>query len=124
MDSIWTQHYAPGVPSRLSYPELTLPDLLNRSATAFPDRPAIRFYGRTIRYRELNRLANRFAQALIGLQVRKGTVIGLMLPNLPQAVIGYFGGLRAGALVTPINPLYVESEIEHQVTDSGCELVL
>ncbi len=124
MDSIWTQHYASGVPSRLSYPELTLPDLLNRSATAFPDCPAIRFYGRTIRYRELNRLANRFARALIGLQVRKGTVIGLMLPNLPQAVIGYFGGLRAGALVTPINPLYVENEIEHQVTDSGCELVL
>lgn len=124
MDSIWTQHYAPGVPHRLSYQDLTLPDLLSRSATRFPDRPAIRFYGRVIRYRELDRLANQFAQALIGLQLRKGTVVGLMLPNLPQTVIGYFGSLRAGTLVTPINPLYVESEIEHQVTDSGCELIL
>jgi long-chain acyl-CoA synthetase len=124
MDAIWTKQYAPGVPPRLSYPDLTLPGLLSRTAVEFPDRPAIRFYGRVIRYRELDRLANRFARGLIGLQVRKGSVVGLMLPNLPQTVIGYFGSLRAGALVTPINPLYVESEIAHQVEDSGCEVIL
>ncbi|MBM4121941.1 MAG: long-chain fatty acid--CoA ligase [Nitrospira sp.] len=124
MDAIWTKQYAPGVPHRLSYPDFTLSDLLSRTAVKFPDRPAIRFYGRIIRYRELDLLANRFAQGLVGLQVRNGSVVGLMLPNLPQTIIGYFGSLRAGALVTPINPLYVENEIEHQVTDSGCEVIL
>ncbi len=124
MDRIWTEHYDHGVPSTLSYPEMVLPDLLTDAAARWPDRPAIRFYGRTIRYRELENLANRFAQALIRAQVQPGGVVGLMLPNLPQTVIGYYGSLCAGAVVTPINPLYVEHEIEYQVTDSGCKTIL
>ncbi len=124
MDRIWTEHYDHGVPSTLSYPEIVVPDLLTDAAARWPNRPAIRFYGGTIRYRELDNLANRFAQALIRAQVQPGGVVGLMLPNLPQTVIGYYGSLRAGAVVTPINPLYVEHEIEYQVTDSGCETIL
>jgi len=101
-----------------------LPELLTQSAARFPTRPAIRFYGRVISYGELDALVNQFAQALIKLQVSKGSVVGLMLPNLPQTVIGHYGSLRGGALVTSINPLYVEREIEHQVTDCGCETIL
>ncbi|MEW6544942.1 MAG: long-chain fatty acid--CoA ligase [Nitrospirota bacterium] len=124
MEPVWTRCYDPAVPPSLSYPDLTLPDLLCDAAARYPDRPALRFYGRVIRYRELDRLANRFAHALRGLGIRPGSVVGLMLPNLPQSVIGYFGSLRAGVSVTPINPLYVESEIERQVTDSGCGAIL
>ena len=124
MDRIWTEQYDRGVPSTLSYPEIVLPDLLTDAAVQWPTRPAIRFYGGTIRYQELDDLVNRFAQALIRARVEPGGVVGLMLPNLPQTVIGYYGSLRAGAVVTPINPLYVEHEIEYQVTDSGCETIL
>jgi long-chain acyl-CoA synthetase len=124
IEPIWTTQYEPGVPARLSYPDIVLPDLLTRSASEYPDRPAIRFYGRTITYGELNRLVNRFARALIRLGIREGAVVGLMLPNVPQTVIAYYGSLRAGAVVTMINPLYVEGEIEHQVRDSGCELLV
>ncbi|MGH7166437.1 MAG: long-chain-fatty-acid--CoA ligase [Nitrospiraceae bacterium] len=124
MNRIWTAHYDHGVPSTLSYPEIGLPDLLTDAAARWPNHPAIRFYGGTIRYRELDDLVNRFAQALIRAHVQPGGVVGLMLPNLPQTVIGYYGTLRAGAVVTPINPLYVEHEIEYQVADSGCETIL
>lgn len=124
MERIWLEQYDPEVPHALSYPDIVLPDLLTHAAARYPDRPALRFYGRVIRYRELDALANRFAHALMRQQIRKGGVVGLMLPNLPQMVIGYYGSLRAGAMVTPINPLYVESEIAHQVTDSGCETIL
>lgn len=124
MNRIWTAQYDHGIPRTLSYPDIVLPDLLSRSTIRYPDRPAIRFYGRVIRYRELDALVNQFAQALLRLGVRADGVVGLMLPNLPQTVIGYYGSLRAGAMVTPINPLYVEREIEHQVTDSGCETIL
>lgn len=124
MDRAWTDQYESGVPPFLSYPDIILPDLLSRAAARYPDHPAIRFYARTIPYRELEALANRFARALIRLQIRKGSVVGLMLPNLPQTVIGYYGSLRAGAVVTSINPLYVEGEIEQQVNDSGCEVIL
>jgi long-chain acyl-CoA synthetase len=56
--------------------------------------------------------------------IGKGSVVGIMLPNLPQTVIAFYGSLRAGATVTMINPLYVEPEIRQQVTDSGCETLL
>lgn len=124
MNRSWTEQYDPGVPSALSYPEITLAELLSRAASRLPDRPAIRFYGRSISYRELEGLANRFARALQDRNIGHGRVVGLMLPNLPQTIIGAFGAFKVGAVVTAINPLYVEAEIERQVSDSGCELLL
>jgi long-chain acyl-CoA synthetase len=124
MDRAWTSQYDPHVPVTLSYPEEPLPQLLARSAARFPDRPAIHYYGRAIRYRELEALVNRFAQALLRMGIGKGSVVGIMLPNLPQTVIAFYGSLRAGATVTMINPLYVEPEIRQQVADSGCETLL
>lgn len=120
MDRIWTAQYDPRVSPTLTYPEEPVPHLLARSAARFPDRPALLFYGRVIRYRELDALVNRFAQALLRMGIGKGSVVGIMLPNLPQTVIAFYGSLRAGAAVTMINPLYVEPEIRQQVTDSGC----
>lgn len=124
MDRVWTSQYDPHVSPTLSYPEEPLPHLLARSAARVPDRPAILFYGRVIQYRELDVLVNRFAQALLRMGIGKGSVVGIMLPNLPQTVIAFYGSLRAGATVTMINPLYVEPEIRQQVTDSGCETLL
>jgi long-chain acyl-CoA synthetase len=91
MEPVWLKQYDPGVPATLSYPDFVVPDLLTLAAKRYPDGPALRFYGRVIRYRELDALATRLAQALTGQQVRKGGVVGLMLPNLPQTVIGYYG---------------------------------
>jgi long-chain acyl-CoA synthetase len=124
MDRVWTAQYDPAVAPTLSYPEEPLPHLLARSASRFPDHPALLFYGRVIRYRELDDLVNRFALALRRMGIGKGGVVGIMLPNLPQAVIAFYGGLRAGATVTMINPLYVEPEIRQQVQDAGCETLL
>lgn len=124
MTAIWTRQYPPGVAPSLSYPTETLPDLLTRSAEEFSHHPALRFFGREISYRELDDLATRFARLLTELGVGKGEAVALMLPNLPQTVIGYYGAMKAGAAVTPINPLYVEDEIAHQVQDSGSQTIL
>jgi long-chain acyl-CoA synthetase len=123
-DRTWTAQYDPGVPPSLSYPEDALPQLLARSASRFPDKPALLFFGRVIRYRELDDLVNRFAQALLRMGVGKGRAVGVMLPNLPQTVVAFYGTLRAGATVTMINPLYVEPEIRHQVMDAGCDTLV
>lgn len=124
MERVWATQYDSRVPSSLSYPEVPLPQVLAQTAVRFPDRPAILFYGRVIRYRELDALVSRFAQALSRQGVGKGSVVGIMLPNLPQTVIAFYGSLRAGATVTMINPLYVEPEIRQQVVDSGCETLV
>ncbi len=124
MTRTWIEQYDSGVPASLSYPEIDLSELLSRAAACYPKRPALRFYGRAISYRGLDTLASRFAGGLRDLNVGRGQVVGLMLPNLPQTVIATFGSFKAGAVVTAINPLYVEAEIEQQVTDSGCELLV
>lgn len=124
MKSSWVAHYEPGVPSTVAYPDEPLDVLLTRTAAQWPRRVAMRFYGRSIRYVEFDSLVSRFANALASLGVRKRSVVGVMLPNIPQTVIAYYGGMRAGAVLTPINPLYVETEIAQQVEDSGCEVVL
>ncbi len=124
MSRSWIEQYDAGVPPSLDYPAIDLSELLSRAASRYPARPAIRFYGRAISYRELETLAECFAGGLRALGIGRGRVVGVMLPNLPQAIIATYGSFRAGAVVTAINPLYVEAEIAQQISDSGCELVV
>ncbi len=124
MQRSWISRYDSGVPATIDYADWTVPDLLRRSAARFPDSPALLFYGNRISFRELDDLTTRFALALRALGVSRGDRVSLMLPNIPQAVIGYYGALKAGAIVVPTNPLYVEREIQTQVIDSGSETVV
>ncbi|MDP2937301.1 MAG: long-chain fatty acid--CoA ligase [Dehalococcoidia bacterium] len=120
----WLKHYEKGVPHSIPYPSIPLHRTLEDTATRFPDNPAMVFFERKISYRELNALADRFAAALQGLGVSKGDRVALMLPNCPQFVIAFYGTLKAGGVVVPTNPLYVEREVQHQLRDSGAKAVV
>ena len=124
MQRLWTAHYDAGVSPSMEFPDQVLPDLLATTAAHYPCRPALRYYGATFSYAELNKTVAKFAHALAPLRSGAKGVVGVMLPNLPQTVIAYFGILKTGAAVSPINPLYVEQEIVHQVTDAGCDTVI
>jgi len=124
MEKPWLAHYDPGVPHTLDYPKGPLFRLLEQSAERFPDRPATIFMGAKLTYRELNALANRFANALLALGVRKGDRVALLMPNCPQFVISYYGALKAGAVVVATNPLYVEREVEYQLNDCAAETIV
>ena len=82
------------------------------------------FFGRKISYQELNALAHAFTSALQQNQVQKGDRVAIMLPNCPQYVISYYGILTAGAIVTQVNPMLVEREIEYILKDSGAETMV
>jgi len=120
----WLRAYETSVPPSLTYPEITLGNVLERTARKYPDHYALLFYGKKITYRELDGLANQFGRALIALGVKKGDRIALMLPNIPQMVIAYYGTLRTGAVAVPTNPLYHEHELEVQLKDSGAETLI
>lgn len=124
MDRPWVTHYDPSVPDRLDYPNLTLPQFFDRSADRFPDRIGTVFHGRKLRYREIQTRVNEFAGGLVRLGIRPADRVALMLPNLPQYVIGFFGTLRAGAIVVPTNPLYTARELRHQLADSGAVAIV
>ncbi|HET9015085.1 MAG TPA: long-chain fatty acid--CoA ligase [Thermomicrobiaceae bacterium] len=123
-DRPWYRWYEPGVPRTLSYPEQPLPRFLADTTARHPDRTAIRFMGRGVSYRDLDEAANRFANALIALGVRPGDRVALLLPNCPQIVIGYYGAQRAGAIVVPINPTYVASELRELLADAEPRVVI
>jgi long-chain acyl-CoA synthetase len=120
----WLDSYPPGVPHHVDVPTTSLARLLADAARDYPHAPAMHFEGRTTSYAELADESSRFAGALASLGVTKGTRVGLVLPNCPQAVVAIFGVLRLGAVVVQNNPLYTEPELEHQLGDAGVEVVV
>ncbi len=120
----WLQYYDREVPDSLPLPKQVLHDLLSNAAREFPDRPALIFFGQKIGYRELDRLSNRFAHALRRLGVKKGDRVAIVLPNIPQFVIAFYGILKAGAVVVLGSPLSNEAEISYQLQHSGAQVLL
>jgi len=120
----WLKFYEPGVPHTLSYPNIPLTSLLDDTATQYPEHTASVFFGAAMTFKQLHTHAGRFAAACTRLGVRPGDRVALHLPNCPQFLIAYYGALRAGAIVVPFNPLYVEREIEFQLQDSGAEVAV
>jgi long-chain acyl-CoA synthetase len=120
----WLDSYPPGVPEHVEVPQGNLARLLADAARDFPHAPALHFEGRTISYAELAEQAWRFAGVLAGLGVTKGTRVGLILPNSPQVIVAFFATLRLGGVVVLNNPLYTESELEHQLGDAGVEVLV
>jgi long-chain acyl-CoA synthetase len=119
----WLQYYDREVPESLPLPKQLLHDLLSNAAREFPDRPALIFFGQKIGYRELDRLSNRFAHALRKLGVKKGDRVAIVLPNIPQFVIAFYGTLKAGAVVVLGSPLSNEMEIAYQLQHSGARVL-
>lgn len=128
----WYRFYDEGVPTTLDYPAVPVDRLLAESAARHPDHPALIFGGRAgqrvldraVTFRELEQAVTHFAAALQRLGVRKGDRVAVYMVNCPQFVIAFYGTLRAGGVAVPCNPLYVAEELEHQLLDSGAEVVV
>ena len=120
----WFLHYPEGVPHELPLLPETLLEMFSRSAQRFSRRPALYFFGKTLSYQECHTLVERFACGLAALGIRKGDRVALCLPNSPQAVIAYFGILRAGGIVVACNPTYTEHELSHQLRDAGARAIV
>lgn len=124
MNQPWLQRYEQGVPQQFSPSDLTLPQLLEDAARRFPKRTALDFLGHKQSYAQLLSNVRHFAAGLQELGVRKGDRVAIMLPNCPQFVVSFFGTVLAGAVVVNTSPLYVASELEHQLIDSGAEVLV
>ncbi len=121
---IWHKQYDVGVPRTIEVPEMPLHAFLEQSAQAYPDRTCTVFKGAKLSYREMDQLTNRMAAGLAARGVMKGDRVAIFMPNSPQFVIAFFGILKAGGVVVATNPLYTPREIEHQMNDSGSEIML
>src|SRR5690349_14005720 len=102
----WQVHYEKGVPQRVDVPDSPLYSILRDSARHFPKKTAVRLIFKylakgvqiesSLSYRQLDEASDRFAAALYSLGVRQYDRVAIMLPNLPQYTIAFFGILKAG----------------------------
>jgi long-chain acyl-CoA synthetase len=100
-----------------------LASILDRSASAQPDRTAIRLDDLTVSYRQLSDAARRLASLLGSAGVGPGDRIGLMMPNVPAFPVAFYGALTAGAVVVPMNPLLKGREVAYYLGDSGARVL-
>jgi long-chain acyl-CoA synthetase len=123
-DRPWLAQYAPGVPDEIEVTDESLSDLLESSVARFAELDALDFYGATTSYRELGDQVARMAHVLLGLGVRRGDRVALVMPNCPQHVVAFYAALRLGAVVVEHNPLYTREELQHQFDDHGAEVAV
>lgn len=117
----WLEHYDAGVPHSVEAFSGPLFAYLDAAAARYPRRTALIFQNTRLSYKELRRRAEIFASSLRLLGVNPGDRVALMLPNLPQTIIAFWGVLKAGGVLVMTNPLYMETEIIHHMENSGAE---
>ena len=125
MDRIWLKSYPQGVPAEIDVSAYaSVRDVFDRAVADFGPRPAYTCMGRSISFAELDAQSAAFGAFLQGRGLKKGARVALMMPNILQYPVCLFGVLRAGCTVVNTNPLYTPRELEHQLTDSGAEMIV
>ena len=114
----WLPHLPEGADPHIVITPRSLQSYLDEAAAHFGDRKAVIFQNLTLTYKELKDKAETFAAALRGHGLNSGDRVAIMLPNLPQTIIAFWGALKAGATVVMTNPLYMEKELTHHFSDS------
>ncbi len=101
-----------------------LATILRESADASPDKPVTVFAGGKMTYSELDALSDRLAAGLEASGLRPGEVVGLQLPNIPQFLVAYFGILKAGGVVVPLNVMFKAPEVAFHLGDCAARILI
>jgi fatty-acyl-CoA synthase len=123
MSDLHLAFWPPAVPKHLWVPQTNLYYNVEVSAARFPDKPFIIFYDTAIdfrRFRDETQKVAGYLQQVCG--VRKGDRVLLYMQNSPQFMTAFYGILRAGAVVVPVNPMNLTNELRHYVQDSGAQV--
>jgi long-chain acyl-CoA synthetase len=120
----WLTRYPKAVDWHRQLTPAPLYELLDAAATKYACRPCTNFLGKVLTYREIARMVDRAATGLQKLGVKKGTKVGLFMPNCPTFIVYYFATLKAGGTVVNYNPLYTLEELAFQIKDSETELMV
>jgi long-chain acyl-CoA synthetase len=101
-----------------------LADNLIATAHRHPGRGALRLDRAVVTYSELEEITRRVAGCLTERGLEPGDRVGLMLPNVPEFAAAYYGILRAGGVVVPMNVLLKEREVAYYLGDSSAKLIV
>jgi long-chain acyl-CoA synthetase len=120
----WLKNYDLWAPAEINPPNQPLYQILQVASGAYREKPAVAFMGAFIDFGEAKKLVDLLATALQKLGVVKGDRVGIMLPNCPQYLLGFFAVVRLGAIVVNVNPIYTPREVEMVAKDSGMRAII
>ena len=115
----WQRHYDYDVPTTIRYPRVPAHLLMQGAVKAYPDKPALNFFGTETTFWQLREQILRMANALGALGVQKGERVGLHLPTSPQYVIAYHAAMSLGGIVVNLNPMYTTNELKALAEKTG-----
>jgi long-chain acyl-CoA synthetase len=103
---------------------MNLAQMVTDSAEGYPGKPALVFQGRSISYEDLDELVDRTAAALTGLGMVRGDRVAMVAGNVPEFVSCFYGVLRAGGVVCPLNVQLTPEEVGYILADAGAKIVI
>ena len=127
MEKIWFAEYQKtGIPETVELPpeNTSLNDVFERNFQKFGSRDAFIFMDKVLTFDELEAASRKFATYLQSLGLAKGSRVAVMMPNVLQYPVVALGVFRAGLVLVNVNPLYTSRELEHQLNDSGAEVLV
>src|SRR5689334_21493781 len=101
-----------------------LATMLRESRRENPDKPLCWIGDLSFSYAQVDHVSGRVAASLLALGLRRGDKVAVQLPNLPQFVFTYFGILKAGLVMVPLNPLLKAPEVAYHLKDSDAKLLV
>ena len=121
----WLKNYPQGVPANINVDQYTtIVDFIKEKFDKYPKRAAFSCMGKTMTYKEIDKLSDQFGAYLNHRGLQPGDRVAIMMPNLLQYPIALFGCMKAGITVVNTNPLYTPREMEHQFIDSGVKGII
>ena len=118
----WYKYYDKG--GKIDYPELTIYELVAKTAETYPNNYALQYFGKKITYRELLMMIKKTASSLLELGVKEGDRVTICMPNTPSAVATFYAINMIGATASMIHPLSSENEIEFYLKESNSKYIL
>lgn len=133
-DKPWLKYYDAGIPESLApFPPMNLIAFMQKTATAFPRKtalltsirlPRLGRQNHRLNYRDLDRLSDALACALVELGVEKGTKVSMIMPNCTAYVIGFYAILKAGGVAAAVNPTYPARKMGEYLDYADTEIVI
>ena len=122
LNAPWLKQYSRKHKKSLKYPNGSMYDELHKAAQKYPNEIAIDYFGNKMNYGMLLALIDRIAQSFLSLGAKKGDVISVCSPNVPEAVIAIYAINRIGAVANVFHPLSAPNEIRDYLNLVGSKI--
>ena len=109
---------------KIEYPTCMMYELINESATKYPNLTALEYYGKSISYKKFYKKIEQTAKSLKTIGVKEKDVVTICMPNVPEAIIMFYAVNMIGAVASMIHPLASVNEIEYYIDVASSKYIL